>query len=198
VTARAALRESLGIPETAVVMLYFGRLHSMKRPLETIAAVARSRNALCHLLIVGNEFGITLADCRQQARALGITDRIHVIGPVYGPDRHRYIDAADVYVSLSHRENFNFTAVECMASGLPVVLSSGNDLSHDLQAAACGWMLSPQVPLEESLTEAAAAAPHTLLEYGRNARMWCDAHLRPEVFRQTLKTYADAVANDRP
>jgi len=45
---RTALRHSLGIPEVAPVVLYFGRLHPMKRPLETITAVAHCGNSSCH------------------------------------------------------------------------------------------------------------------------------------------------------
>jgi poly(glycerol-phosphate) alpha-glucosyltransferase len=192
-TSRDAVRRSLGIPEDALVFLSFGRLHPMKRPLETITAVARLGSPSCHLLIVGNEFGITVRQCQEQARSLGIGDRVHVIGPAYGADRHRFMDAADVYVSLSHRENFNFTATECMASGLPVVLSSGNDLANDLKPQACGWMLSAQTPLDDALVEAAAATSDIRRAYGRNARAWCDSHLRSEVFAHSLQSAAHAI-----
>jgi glycosyltransferase involved in cell wall biosynthesis len=192
-TSRDAVRRSFGIPGDALVFLSFGRLDPMKRPLETITAVARSGSPACHLLIVGNEFGITVRQCQEQARSLGIGDRVHVIGPTYGTDRHRFMDAADVYVSLSHRENFNFTAAECMASGLPVVLSSGNDLAHDLKSQACGWMLSAQTSLDNALAEAAVATPDTRRTYGRNARTWCDSHLRSDVFDETLRASAHAI-----
>ncbi|MEM7791065.1 MAG: glycosyltransferase, partial [Verrucomicrobiota bacterium] len=124
---RRYIRGKLGIPSEARCLLYFGRLHAMKRPLETIEAIAASQSN-AHLIIVGNEFGVSLEDCRSQAADLGLEDRVHVIGPVYGETKAHYFAAADAYISLSRRENFNFAAAESMAAGLPLILSPGNDL----------------------------------------------------------------------
>jgi glycosyltransferase involved in cell wall biosynthesis len=134
---RAAARQELGIPPSSLCFLYLGRLAPMKRPLETIRGFAAACLSDARLIIVGNEFGVTCEDCRRLARDLGVAERVHVIGPAYGQARYRYLDAADVYVSLSYRENFNFTAAESLASGLPVMLSPGNDLRSDLMGSHC-------------------------------------------------------------
>ena len=190
---RAAARDELGIPPDSRCLIYLGRLHPMKRPLETIEAVARSRESV-HLVMVGNEYGVTLEDCNRRAKTLGIGHRVHVVGPVYGGEKYRYIDAADAYISLSHRENFNFTAAECMASGLPVILSSGNDLSHDLAGVECGWMLSTGDPPEAAINEAVSAGTDRLSALGQNGRMWCERHLSREVFRRRIREFAATTA----
>jgi glycosyltransferase involved in cell wall biosynthesis len=122
--------------------------------------------------------------------ALGITDRVHLIGPVYGCDKHRYLDAADAYISISHRENFNFTAAECLASGLPVILSPGNDLAYDLADVECGWMLRDGDPPEAAIAAAARSDAELLRAMGRNGRVWCERHLRREVFSGRVKSFA--------
>jgi glycosyltransferase involved in cell wall biosynthesis len=194
--SRTQVRQELGIPSESFCLLYFGRLHPMKRPLETIEAVARSTHSV-HLVVVGNEFGVTLEECRRRAKALGITDRVHLIGPVYGCDKHRYLDAADAYISLSHRENFNFTAAECLASGLPVILSPGNDLAYDLADVECGWMLRDGDPAEAAIDTAVASGAESLGSMGRNGRAWCERHLRQNVFQKRIQAFATTITAGR-
>ena len=85
------VREQYGIPPNQRCLLYFGRLHPMKRPLETIDAVSAAGRDDVHLLIVGNEFGVSLPECRQRAEQQGMADRVHVVGPVYGQKVAAYL-----------------------------------------------------------------------------------------------------------
>ncbi len=186
------VRARLGIGEKARCLLYFGRLHPMKRPLETIEAVAASRIPNLHLLMVGNEFGVTIEDCRRQAAQYGIGTRVHVVGPAYGQDVIDYISASDAYISLSHRENFNFTAAECMAAALPVILSPGNDLVGELGAIDCGWLLKESntaavTSIMQSMFQCSAAV---LQEKGANARQWACRELRFDTFQKRLSELA--------
>lgn len=191
---RMQVRRRLGIPDDAIAYLWFGRLHPMKRPLETIAAFAAGAPADAHLLVVGNEAGVTIEACKAAACAQGVQDRVHVTGAAYGADRTAYFDAADVYVSLSRRENFNFTAAEALASGLPVILSAGNDLGPELAAAGCSW----QVPSEDDevaiLSTVGSAPSNIIAEMGCRGRAWAEAHLRYEVFATRLRGFAAAIS----
>jgi glycosyltransferase involved in cell wall biosynthesis len=188
------LREQLGINEKARCLLYFGRLHPMKRPLETIDAIAAAGRENLHFIVVGNEFGITVEACRQQAARRGLGRRVHVVGPMYGKETKAYFSAADAYISLSHRENFNLAAAECMAAGLPVILSSGNDLSGELAGTDCGWILTDGgIPVEEVVRDFSDSSENTLREKGNNARQWAGKHLRFETFRERLQTLVGAV-----
>lgn len=188
--SRAATRASLGIPDDALALLYFGRLDPMKRPLETIDAVAKCRDGRCHLLIVGPEAGVRSEDCRRRAALHGLAQRVHIVGPAYGADKYAFIDACDVYISLSHRENFNFTAAECMGSGLPVILSAGNDLSYELANVGCGWMLGPGQAPESAIAEAAAVSSAERRDFGRAGQGWASTHLRRETFDQLVRAFA--------
>jgi glycosyltransferase involved in cell wall biosynthesis len=187
---RQNVRERFGIPEEAFCLVYLGRLHPMKRPLETIETVARCADGDVHLLIVGNEYGVSAADCRAAAERLGIPDRVHVAGPAYGSAKHDFLDAADCFISLSHRENFNFAAAEALASGLPVILSPGNDLGPELAGMDCGWPL-PRMELAAEAIRAAAATPRPLLwAMGDRGRDWAEQNLQFDTFRTRLRAYA--------
>lgn len=189
---RAKIREDLGIPEHAKVLLYFGRLHSMKKPLETIQAVANGGDGNVHLIVVGNERNITLKDCYAEAVKLGIAKRVHLVGPVYGPKKYNYLMAADAYISLSHRENFNHTAAESMAAGLPLILSPGNDIQGDIADIKCSWGLEDnRSETASSAVEAFAACSFDELEkMGVRGREWVGEHLKFENFSQTIRSIA--------
>lgn len=137
---RRKTRRELGIPEDATVLLYFGRVQGMKRPLETIEAVAGVKSDALHLLMVGPLERISEADLRNQAEAQGL-HHFHFVGSVYGSQKYDYLFAADAYVSFSIRENFNHTAAESMSAAVPVILSQGNDLGPIVEESGAGWYL---------------------------------------------------------
>jgi glycosyltransferase involved in cell wall biosynthesis len=193
-TSRERVRKSLGIPEDAVVFLYFGRLHPMKRPLETITAFATGAPPTARLLMVGNECGVTVADCRAEAVKHRVPKRVHVIGPAYGGERAGYIDAADIYVSLSHRENFNFTAAEAIAIGLPVMLSPGNDIGPELRAVDCGWLMDSDDTGAATMAAVGGLSPVEIAAKGQRGRAWARAHLRYEAFAGRLQEFAAQIA----
>lgn len=138
---RAAIRQKLGIPENARVLLYFGRVQAMKRPLETIEAVRSMKSDKLHLIMVGPSEGISAEDLHKHAEEVGLRN-FHYVGAVFGGGKYDYLFAADGYVSFSIRENFNHTAAESLAAGLPVILSKGNDLGPEIVEAKAGWYLS--------------------------------------------------------
>lgn len=188
---RAKQRTILGIPAQAPCLLYFGRLHPMKRPLETIDAVARAGGDV-HLIVIGNAFGVTEADCRERAHQMGVADRVHVVGPVYGEAKADYLAAADAYISLSRRENFNFTAAESMASGLPIILSAGNDLGGELGDTNCVWILEDDRPESavKGVRQFVDAGVSTREAMGANGRSWAEANLKFDVFAQKIQSLA--------
>ena len=140
VSKRRNIREKLGIHEDARVLLYFGRVQEMKRPLQTIDAVASLKSDRLHLVMVGPSEGISAADLHQRADDAGLK-HFHYVGAVYGSAKFDYLFAADAYVSFSIRENFNHTAAESMSAALPVILSQGNDLGPLVEESEAGWYL---------------------------------------------------------
>lgn len=184
---RSKIRRELSIPDGASVLLYFGRLHSMKRPLETIRAVARSSSKL-HLLIIGNEQDVSLEECQRVVREHQMAGRVHLLGPVYGERKYEYMHAADAYISMSHRENFNHTAAESLAAGLPLILSPGNDLISSIKGIDCFWEIESSDT--ESAIKAIAAFENCSQEErrmkGQIGRDWVASELNFDLFQARL------------
>lgn len=188
-SARAWVRERLGLPGDAKVVLFFGRLHSMKRPLETIKAFAAAKLDGAHLVLVGPEDNVTVAACRELAEQLGVGPSVHPLGAIYGEDKERYLLGADLYISLSARENFGHTAAECLAAGTPVLLSPGNDLSPELEPYRCGWFLKTD-ELEEasdSLTTAMALNDDERFAMGERGRIFIRDECSEAGFAEALR-----------
>jgi glycosyltransferase involved in cell wall biosynthesis len=156
---RARARERLQLREDDRLLLYLGRLHAMKRPVETVQAVAAAKRDHVHLMVLGPDETVTAQEILAAGERLGLGARIRAPGPVYGAAKLEWLLASDGFISLSHRENFGHSAAEALAAGRPVILSPGVDLGAELAPHRCGWFL------EDDQIETAAAA----------IREWADA-----------------------
>jgi glycosyltransferase involved in cell wall biosynthesis len=132
---RHKVRQELGIPGDAQVLLMIARYAPNKRHDLMLAAAARARAALprLHLVLKGDIFSQADADLRvgleEQARALGLMDAITWLRFV--PDIRMVHQAADLLVLCSDREGLGRCVVEAMALELPVVVTDSGG-SHEL------------------------------------------------------------------
>lgn len=187
-SVRESVRGGLGISADTRVLLYLGRLHSMKRPVETILAYARSDPPSdSALILVGNEGDVSIEEL-ESVIPDRLRDQVHVVGPKWGQDRDAFLVASDGFVSLSHRENFGHTAGEAMAAGLPLVLSPGNDLAGEFGSHDAGTLLESLD--DDEVTEAFrwffSAPRKTLRRIGEANRDWTRGRLGIERFQREL------------
>lgn len=192
---RGAFRAAHGIPESARVLLFAGRIHPLKRPVETVDAFVRAERPDVHLVVAGMEEGITAAEleARVPAAARG---RVHVVGPLAAAGLAAAMQASDGFISLSHRENFGYSFAEALAFGLPTIVSAGHDLAHDLIGAGgtfpCGWLLDGDVVgrAVEAIRAWSAAPAADLAAMGAAGRVWVGEELAFERFRDRLRALA--------
>jgi glycosyltransferase involved in cell wall biosynthesis len=117
--ARAAVRSELGIPDTALVYLFVGRLTRDKGVLELASAFgALTRKSDDRFLVlVGPDEG-ELAP-RIRTACAGLETRLRFVEWSNAPER--YMAAADVFCLPSHREGFGSTIIEAAAAGVPAI-----------------------------------------------------------------------------
>jgi len=187
--ARAALRSRLSLPADGRVLCMLGRLHPMKRPQEAAVLFARHAPAGTFLLLVGPEEKCSGAAVVEAARAVGGTDRVRWIGPLFGEEKDQLLAGCDGYWSYSHRENFNFAAAESMSAGLPVILSPGNDLASEFDGVAVGWALGSddESAVAAALKEWGTLPESRISEMGERARAWTLSELSWERFEADLQ-----------
>jgi glycosyltransferase involved in cell wall biosynthesis len=189
--ARARFRLRHGIPEASRILLFVGRLHAVKRPIETLRAFCAAAQENCHLVMVGMDGDLTHAVVRAAIPA-GWQERVHLVGQLAGDDVTEAMFASDGFISLSFQENFGYAAAEAVAAGLPVILSPGHDLAYEMPMRegrfACGWLLGDDshATAVAAIREWATGSDTTLAAMGGTGRAWAGDILSFERFRDTL------------
>ncbi|MCP4357755.1 MAG: glycosyltransferase family 4 protein [Chloroflexi bacterium] len=133
-------KRDFGLPETAVLLMYVGRLASEKN-VELLLdqfAIAADLAPDLHLMLVGD--GLSRPELERQADAVGIADQVHFAGAVAYEDVPNYMAAADMFVTASITEVHPLTVIEAMATGLPVVAVSSPGIVDSVESGVSGLL----------------------------------------------------------
>jgi glycosyltransferase involved in cell wall biosynthesis len=167
-TQEAASRASLGVPADALVFGVIARLTEQKGHRFLFDALARTPAlANVHLLVIGGgDLRDTLAS---QVAALGLSSRVHFLGP--RRDLGDLLGAMDVFVMPSLWEGLPLSLVLAMGASLPVVATAVAGIPEVVFDGRTGLL----VPAGDAAALGAAlgrvAADATLRErLGREAR----------------------------
>jgi glycosyltransferase involved in cell wall biosynthesis len=195
---RAAIRRKYLIEPEDKVLIYFGRLDSMKRPVETVQMCAKSGIRSLRLLVMGPDGDVTAAKLKRIAKKMN-WDGLRIVGPVFDRGKYTILSAADGYISLSYRENYNFSAAEAMSCGLPVILSPGNDLGWEFFEKDCGWQLQTDEPKEiiARLHDFVGTSHDKLREMGARGRSWVEENLSFAKFSDSMQKMVEQAVSPR-
>jgi 1,2-diacylglycerol 3-alpha-glucosyltransferase len=145
-SVRRRLRRTLGIAETATVLLTVSRLVREKNLdflLEAFRRIAR-RAPGSRLLLVGE--GNYRDSLEKRARKLGIASRTDFAGLVPHGEVAAYYQAADLFVFPSVVESQGLVILEALASGLPVVALKDEAYERFVVDGKSGVLVEPQSP----------------------------------------------------
>jgi glycosyltransferase involved in cell wall biosynthesis len=124
--AKAEARQRLDLPETALVLLFFGIVRAYKGLCHLIDATALLRQAGLdvYVLVVG-EFWDERSTYEHQIEKLGLVDRIHVVAR-YVPNEEVgvYFSAADIYVAPHVAGSQSGSYKLALAYNIPVVMTA--------------------------------------------------------------------------
>ncbi len=124
-------------------LLFLGRLDP-KKGLENLLAGCAGLNGKLknswHLTIAGGGDPGYEKKLRAEIGRLGLEGRVTLTGWVWGPEKDRLWENADVAVIPSFTENFCIVVAEALAHGLPVVASHGTPWQK-VEEKGCGlWV----------------------------------------------------------
>lgn len=105
-------------------ILFLGRLHYVKG-LDVLAnafALFAKNESTTNLIVVGPDLGAKASFLRR-IDTLGISNRVHTLGPIYGARKQAVLAGALCLCQPSRQEGFSMTITETMASGVPVVIT---------------------------------------------------------------------------
>lgn len=130
-------RAAAGIPSDAPLVGWVGRISRSKGLDLLVHAVGQLPGV--HLALAGpDDRDGALQRLKRAINAAGNGDRVHLVGPVWGVNKARFLAALDVFALPSLTENFGNAAAEAAAIGLRVVLSDqcgAAELLHRFGAA---------------------------------------------------------------
>lgn len=193
----AWLRQTLGIPGDAPVVLHVGRLAREKNILVLMQALRHILDEMrsAHAVVVGG--GPFLAQLHRAASEAPFAGRLHLVGPVPPHAVPRYMAGASLFLTASTTETQGLVAVEAMAAGLPVVAPRAGGLPDVVTDGQQGLLTEPSpAPL-------ARAALRLLTDARSREAMARRARERADVFdveatsRRLLEVYEALQAASR-
>ncbi len=183
-------KSELGVPDSAVLFIYVGRLAEEKNLhllLEQFA-IAQGIVPEIWLMLVGS--GPSMAGLKQLVVELDIASQVSFTGAITYENLPGYLAAADVFVTASVSEVHPLTVIEAMATGLPVIASASPGIVDTVTHGDSGLLTNqPEGGL-------AAAIVAMALDVSRRQQMGCRAQVSSQRFdiSQTIKRTAQLYA----
>ena len=181
-------------------LLYLGRLH----PIKGLDLLLNAWAALYRMFpewdleVVGpdNDYPGYRVQLEGLATKLQL-QRIAFRGPVYGDEKARAYQQAELFVLPSYSENFGLTVAESLAAATPVVVSKGAPW-EGIESHHAGWWVNADLPslisvLENSLSQ----SRNDLAVMGMAGRAWMqDEFSWSRVAQMMDRTYSWLARND--
>lgn len=127
---RAATRASWGTDENEKIIVFCGKLQAWKGPLELLHAFAEAAIPRSTLVFAGE--GPLRAQIEEEARAIGLGERVRMLGFVNQSKLPAVYKASDLMVIPSRYEPFGLVVNEAMLCGCVVVASDKVGAIRDL------------------------------------------------------------------
>lgn len=117
---RQKLRNELGIPLNAKILLSVGELNENKNHQIVIHTIGKLKRKEVHYVVVGQ--GKLFENLKVLAEDLKVTEQVHLLG--YRDDMTEIYHAADIFVFPSKREGLSVALMEAIACRIPVICSN--------------------------------------------------------------------------
>lgn len=180
------LPESRSQPGRRKEVLFVGRLHGVKRPMQFVRMAAALAGEFPDYVftLIGPDEGEGV-EVQNALRALN-SDQVQWLGPMTGAEVQRYMDGVEVVVCTSARESFGLAIVEAGRSGsalvMPLDLVLAPSFVEHQAAATYDGTLSDLIDTVRALLE----SPSSMVTMGNSARAMVEAHFDTETITDRL------------
>ncbi len=179
-------------------VLFLGRIHQKKGLDHLIAAfelVAKTCDDAA--LVVAGPDGGALYSLSSDVARRGLSQHVHVVGPLYGQDKLAALNDAAVFCLPSRQEGFSIAILEALGCGIPVVISESCHFP-EVSAAGAGTIVELTAHSistaiirylrDQKLHQRSAESARKLV---RARYTW------PSIAQLTINMYEEALANRR-
>ena len=202
--------DALAGPADGYHMRRFVASRQRVHPAQRRAASSRTRAFTCwprrsrglrarswYWVLVGD--GPFRATLQRQISALGLDDRVRLMGRVSHEELHAWYEGADVFVHPTLYEGSSLVTLEAMAHRRPVVATTAGGLPDKVHPGITGWLVEPgdAGQLAAALNDAMSRREH-LMALGDAGRALVEREFSWDaVAERTIALYRELTAGSR-
>lgn len=198
---KKTLRRQLGLPQSATIVTYSGRLVSYKglALLLEVWCEILNRHKNARLLLVGSG-GLDLHNCEAELKAFVRTHHLEKYVFFTGDVQNvaDYLRASDIFAFPVENEAFGIALIEAMACGLPAVATAVGGVEDIVRQGQNGLLVQPgdfqqlQYALEVFITH-----PHGASRLGHAARQTVQQCYAADAVTNAYAELFDAISHER-
>lgn len=173
-------------------ILFLGRLHPQKG-LDLLAeafALAAARHPTLRWVIAGPDKG-DKTRLQAQLRQLGVADRAHLVGPLYGPDKLMALVDSAAFCLTSKEEGFSVAITEALACGRPAVITDSCNFPEVAEVDAGRVTPRRAEAVAEAILEV-IQRPDRLAMGARGRALVLERFTWPAIAGRSIQLYEDA------
>lgn len=185
--------------EKKKTLLFLSRIHVKKGIDLLINAVAELKDNMkgYQVLIAGEGDAGYIAELKNLTKQKGVNGIVRFIGGVYGDTKWELYRNADILVLPTHSENFGIVVAEALASGTPVITTTGTPWD-ELNTKQCGWCIPcNKIDLKQTIISAISLTGEKLEQYGRNGRLLIEERYSADTVAQKMKLLYDRIITNQ-
>ena len=197
--AKKALRQSYGIKDDELMMLFVGRIGEEKRVFELLQVCQHviKKNNKIKMVFVGN--GPAYEDMLKKADEQIKEKSIIFAGFIEWTKVSEYYESADLFVTTSLSEMHSMTILEAQLSGLPIVVRRDESYLDSVFDGENGYLTDSEEEMEDRILQL-AAGKEKLIAFGKRSleitkRFTIETHIKKtlKVYEEVMKAYPNKI-----
>ena len=180
--------------EAQPFILFLGRLH-YKKGLDYLAdafEIVAKYDGDVRLVVAGPDEGYR-GKFEQKIQKMDLTNRVHLIGPIYGRDKLGALVDSVCFCLPSRQEGFSVAITEALGCGAPVVISEGCHFPEVAQAGAGEVVHLDSQELAQALIRVLSDQDLRRRMGQAGRRLVTSRYTWPKIAQQTIDVYGQAL-----
>jgi len=176
-------------------ILYLSRIHSQKGIELLIDAFVYLKSQNIKLTIAGQGENSYIEFLKRKVIQKGLTYLIEFKGGVYGDEKWNLFNNSDLFVLPSYSECFGIVVAEALATGIPVITTTGTPW-QELETEKCGWWIDLSVDnLVKAINEAIQLNAEELKDMGARGRKLVEEKYEIKAVAKQMKEFYNRILN---
>lgn len=200
-TMRNELRGTLGLPESAKVILFLGRIHPKKNIELIVRAISENKNKTgkVFFLVVGYvENQKYYRSLRKLVTEYGLNSRVKWVPPIENKEVKNFYLMSDLMVLPSKSEGVSMAINEALATSLPVLISNRVANHREIEKDRAGIIVEPEQTSVTKALKMIMSSPSILKNLSLNARKSAENRYDiNKVASLMIKAYEDVLTGRR-